>query len=100
MRALTQIGAFYSHLLPELICIWLSVWAIRKKAEVDEPLDRGAKILRWTIIVVAFGTGCLPGESLRVVRICGFWVGLSFLCWPNLAYHLRNLFKREPTIGT
>jgi len=29
-----------------ITCIWLSVWAIRKKSEVDYQLDRASRVLR------------------------------------------------------
>ncbi len=38
-----------------------------------------------------------PGANLGAVRISGGLIGLCFLCWPNFAYHLTNLFEDWPT---
>jgi len=78
-----------------IICIWLSVWALRKKSEVDYPLDWTSHVLRWTVVVLGFVVAHLPGSNLGYVRVAGYVVGLAFLCWPNFSYHLIHLVHRS-----
>jgi|SRR5271155_2747136 len=79
------------------ICnVWLAVWAIRRKGELDYDLDPTAKRIRWTVVAIFLGTPTLrpalfgprPG-----VRLCIALVGLLFLVWPNFAYHLARLLR-------
>ena len=81
------------HFLAGVFCIWMSVWAIRRKAEVDYPLDTAGRVLRWAIVGVGFAISRIPGSpsTFGYVRLTGLVVGMVFLCWPNCAYHLRNL---------
>jgi hypothetical protein len=78
--------------------VWLLFWAIRRTYEVDEKLDRRAQILRWSIIAAGFAATLPPGSTFKWVRIIGGFLGLAFLCWPNFAYHLRHLGRRNHTL--
>jgi len=96
LMVIGSILSFYATLSAKIVCIWLSVWAIRKKAEVDYPLDRTARLVRWAVVVVGFAIGYyVPGSEFAYTRIGGGFLGLAFLCWPNFAYHLTNLFRRK-----
>jgi hypothetical protein len=93
-----NIMSFYGSFSATIACIWLSIWAIRRKAEIDYPLDRSARIVRWAIVAAGFVVGYyVPGPGLAYVRVAGGFVGLAFLCWPNFAYHLTKLFKHGST---
>jgi hypothetical protein len=81
-----------------VICIWLSVWAIRKKAEIDLPLDRASQSLRCSVILLGFAVAHLPGADLGYVRVTGYLVGMVFLCWPNFSYHLAKLFSSKDVV--
>jgi hypothetical protein len=86
--------SFYGSFSAKIACIWLSVWAIRRSAEADYPLDRSARVVRWVTVAVGFAVGYyVPGPKLGYVRVAGGFLGLAFLCWPNFAYHLTNLFR-------
>ncbi len=86
---------FYGALSAKIACIWLSVWAIRRKSEVDYPLGTSAQWIRWIVVLLGFTVAYFaPFKSLRLAS--GF-TALAFLCWPNLAYHLTNLFVAWPT---
>jgi|SRR5580698_2886614 hypothetical protein len=92
--------SFYGSYSAKIACIWLSVWAIRWKAEADYPLDRFARIVRWTVVALGFAIGYyVPGPGLGYVRVAGGFLGLAFLCWPNFAYHLTNVFRGKPSQG-
>ena len=93
--------SFYGSYSAKIACIWLSVWAIRRKAEADYPLDRPAKIVRWTVVALGFAIGYYaPGQELGYARVAGGFLGLAFLCWPNFAYYLTNLFRANAARNT
>lgn len=57
--------SFYGSYAAKIACIWLSVWAIRRKAEADYPLDRSARLVRWTVVAAGFAIGYyVPGPGL------------------------------------
>ena len=71
--------------------IFLSVWAIRYKAGWDYRLSPQAASLRWIVALAGYLVAVsLPGASLAYMRPFAFTVGLTFLCWPNFAYHLES----------
>jgi hypothetical protein len=76
--------------------LWLVAWAIRRKGEFDYKLDWVAQLVRWPIVAVSFAAAWrfrIP-ESWAY-RSVALIIGLAFLCWPNFAYHLANLFRRR-----
>jgi hypothetical protein len=75
--------------------IWLVVWAIRHKGELDYELDSTAKIVRWLLVIICFGVVIRFPQLLNPppVRVCIAFLGLAFLVWPNLAYHLTRLLR-------
>jgi hypothetical protein len=91
-----NILSFYGSYSAKIACIWLSSWVLRRNAEVDLPLDRTARTVRWMAVAMGFGVGYyVHGQKWGYVRLAGFVFGLAFLCWPNFAHHLTNLFKRN-----
>jgi len=74
---------------------WLSAWAIRSKWNLDYKLSPNANLVRWAVVIVCYSFA--PRSSLVAVRASGLLTGLSFLCWPNFAYHLTRLFEKWPT---
>lgn len=71
--------------------VWIAVWAVRSKAEWDYRLSATAKAVRWAMVAIGYLlAGSVPGP--RFVRVILALIGLCFLCWPNLAYHLSKLF--------
>lgn len=78
----------------EVACIWLFVWAFRRKYEIDHHLDGFAQALRWIVAAIGFLTASISGEGLGYVRLGGGGVGMSFLCWPNCAYHLARWLRQ------
>ena len=96
-----NIWSFYEAFSAKIACIWLSAWAIRKKAEVDYPLGPTSRTVRWTIVILGFAAGYyVEGPDLGYVRVIAGFVALAFLCWPNLAVHLTNVFKVTEPNGT
>jgi hypothetical protein len=75
--------------------IWFIVWAIRRRAEVDENLDRSATVLRWVIVAVGYIVASLPVNGIGWLQVIAFVVGLLFLCWPNFAYDTMRLVRRS-----
>ena len=77
-------------------CIWLSVWAIRKRADIDYRLDGLARSIRWLIVAVGFACALISsGPRFAYLRVAGLWIGLVFLCWPNVAYYAARLMKNR-----
>jgi len=74
-------------------CIWFSVWAFRRRYEVDETLDRPMQVVRWVTVFAAWGLIQIPGPRWGMVRVIAGFVGLGFLCWPNFAFHTVRLFR-------
>jgi hypothetical protein len=79
------------------ICIWFPFWGFRRKYELDEKFDFPAKVVRWSAVGVCYVLGSLPGPKFGPAKAVALVVGLSFLCWPNFAYRVRNLLKQERT---
>lgn len=88
--------ARFSFLAQKSISIWIMVWAIRYGAGWDYKLSRLAKRVRWIVVITGYLLAAfLPGPSIG--RLVSGFLGLIFLCWPNFAYHLTNLFVGWPT---
>jgi len=91
--------SFYWDHAPQIVCIWFAFWSVRRGAEADYPLNRTAKKVRWTAVSIGFFVGYYgyyaPANFGGSIRVAGFLWVMAFLCWPNLAYHLTNLFGRR-----
>ena len=92
-----NIFSFYSHLWLKIMCVYLSVWAIRQKGEIDYKLDRLQRAVRYSIVFFGFVLGYLAPNSY--FRVAFGSLAILFLCWPNFAYHLVNLFRRDHGSG-
>lgn len=85
-----------SFLVQKSLGIWLAAWAIRYKGEWDYKLSSTAKGVRWSVVGLGYVLAAsLPGPA--PMRLVPGLLGHCFLCWPNLAYHLTNLFVEWPT---
>jgi Protein of unknown function (DUF3592) len=85
-----------SFLFQKSLGIWLCLWAIRYKADWDYKLSGTAKAVRWSVVGIGYTlAAALPGPPL--MRVAPGVIGICFLCWRNLAYHLTNLFIEWPT---
>ncbi|MGO9239834.1 MAG: DUF3592 domain-containing protein [Bryobacteraceae bacterium] len=75
--------------------IWFVIWALRYKWGWDYKLNTVAKNARWGVVCICYLLAAgLPGPG--PVRAVSGLVGLVFLCWPNFAYYLTNLFVEWP----
>jgi len=91
-----DLAARVSFLAQKSVVIWLSFWAVRYKAGWDYRLSATAKAVRWGVVAAGYVLAAsLPGPGF--VRLVPFLVGICFLCWPNLAYHVTNLFVEWPS---
>jgi hypothetical protein len=90
--AVSQAG----YLLEGSAGIWFSSWALRYRIGCDYKLSGVAEATRWTIILVGYLlAAALP---IPMARLISGFVGLAFLCWPNFAYHLTNLYLEWPMV--
>jgi len=88
--------AHVSFLIQRSLGIWFSVWAIRYAAKADYKISNTARAVRWSVVGIGYLLAAsLPGPA--VVRLVPGFAGLSFLCWPNLAYHATNFLVEWPT---
>jgi hypothetical protein len=78
-----------------IVNIWIAAWAIRRQGELDYELDPTAKFIRWIVASLCLGIPIFRPEVLKSpsLRISLGLIGLAFLVWPNLAYHLSNLLR-------
>jgi hypothetical protein len=86
-----------SYVLQKSLGLWLSIWAIRYNAGVDYKLSARGRTIRWAVVVICFALTSVPGANLGWFRVSSYFLGLAFLCRPNLAYHLGKSFEEWPT---
>lgn len=87
--------AYASRLVQTAVCLWLVCWGVRRKYELDYKLDSRTQKTRWAIISVCFLCAMLQGDEFKWLRILSGIIGLGFVAWPNLAYHLVSLVSRS-----
>ncbi|MDP8989791.1 MAG: DUF3592 domain-containing protein [Acidobacteriota bacterium] len=90
-------GTYASYVAQKALGPWFSAWAIRRRWQLDYNLSVRARSVRWAIVATGYSMTLTPGTELWVVRVCGGFTGLGFLCWPNFAYHLTKVFEDWPT---
>ena len=86
--------SFYLKESSKIACIWFASWGFRKHHDLDHPLDPLAHAIRWGVVVFGFWLAYYANNGYVRVISC-FALGLSFLCWPNFAYHLARLFRKK-----
>jgi len=86
----------FSYALQKSLGLWLSIWAVRFSAGVDYKLSVRGRTIRWLVVVLCFSLTSMPGAGLGWFRLSSYLLGLAFLCWPNIAYHLSKLFDEWP----
>jgi len=75
---------------------WFSVWAIRRRWDLDCKLSPNGRLVRWGVVIICYSLG--PRASPGAVRVAIVFIGLAFLCWPNFAYYVTKLFEKWPAI--
>lgn len=89
------LDAYSARLAANMVCVWFAFWAIRRKYEIDEKLDRKARIFRWTVVILGFAAAQLRGPEFAWVRVLSALSALAFLCWPNLARRLTGYGRQS-----
>jgi len=84
---------FYGALSAKIVCIWLSIWAIRRRSDADYALGASSRGVRWIVVVLGFTVAYFA--PLKSIRLISFFTALIFLCWPNCAYHAARLLKLQ-----
>ena len=89
-------GGFFSNATATMVSVWLILWGIRQKGELDHELDEEAKRVRWLIVMLGMAFSYFSAIALdwRWCVLTGWIVATAFLAWPNFAYHLTNLLRR------
>jgi hypothetical protein len=81
-----DLPARFGFLLEKSLSPWLAVWVIRSKWNLDYRLSSKARFIRWGTVFICYSFS--PRIDVVALQICGFLIGLTFLCWPNVAYYL------------
>jgi hypothetical protein len=84
---------YASQVAKGAVAVWFVSWAFRRKYELDQKLDWKEQIIRWVVVVIAFGLTLLGGLKLSAVRVIAWILGTAFLAWPNLAHHSMNVVE-------
>lgn len=81
--------------LAAILNVWFVFWAIRRRGDLDIPLDRPARILRWAVALSFLSYPFVFPHLIDspAFRVCVGITGWAFLCWPNLAVHLTSLLR-------
>jgi len=78
-------------------CMWFVAWGIRRKYELDYKLDKRAWIIRISIIALGVICLCFRSASFKYERLFFGVAADVFLLWPNFAYHLSVMSRRDTT---
>jgi hypothetical protein len=92
---LEQMSANASRLAQAEICVWVVVWSIRRRGEMDEKLDRTTLVVRWAVVCAGWLLASIPGPKFGPARGIAGILGFAFLCWPNFAYYLMRFLRRH-----
>ena len=96
MHYALYVGEFADRLVANIAgvgAVWVCAWAIRRKGELDYPLDSTAKVVRWVAVVILMGIPAnFPSLPINLRRVLDF-SGIAFLAWPNFAYHLTRFLR-------
>jgi hypothetical protein len=90
--------SYVGGLLANAVCIWFAFWAIRRKYDLDYPLDIRTQVVRWSLVSISFALTLPDGAEYKVLRVLAGIALLAFLVWPNLTYHLVRLVRRPHAI--
>jgi hypothetical protein len=74
---------------------WFPIWAVRSRYKLDKPLDVDMKLVRWAVVLGGLALAAMPGRKLEVVFGLAGFAGWFFLLWPNLAFHVVSLLRRD-----
>ncbi len=91
---LNEMESHVSILMTGAVSVWFFFWPLRRKYELDYPLDRSAQVVRWLVVGVFFLLALNRRPDFTIVRIVAAVVSTAFLAWPNFAYRLTQLFRR------
>lgn len=72
------------------LVLWAWMASIRRRGELDIPLDPFAAWVRWVTFGALFGvTWAFVGRN-TVIAVSAYLMSLAILSWPNLAYWLTR----------
>jgi hypothetical protein len=74
--------------------LWFVSWALRRKCELNKPLDSDTQALRWFLICGCYIVACLPIRKLALAEVLALGLGLALLCWPNIAIHIMGIGRK------
>ena len=81
------------------LCVWVVVYSIRRRGELDRELSPKARVVRWGVVLAGWALASLPGLMPGWLAGTAGLAALAFLWWPNLAYHTTRLIERAKADG-
>jgi hypothetical protein len=88
-------GGFFSSATSTMVSLWVLLWGIRLKGELDLPLDTEAKRLRWSMValgLIIMTVATAPMFNSAWGAAIGWIWATAFLAWPNFAFHLTGFY--------
>jgi hypothetical protein len=92
-----EVRGFFANATSTMLSLWMLLWGIRWKGELDYELDDTAKHIRWLRVLVGWATlmmSTVPRISFAWGILLGWIWATAFLAWPNFAYHLTRVLRR------
>jgi len=90
---------FYAGAMLLLKCslgIWAGFWGWRRWQDLDQPLDRSMKALRWSVVLIGWlVAAAVPAGRFWPIRAVFGVLALAFFVWPNFAFHAMKRFRRR-----
>jgi hypothetical protein len=89
-------GGFFSSATSTMVSLWVLLWGIRLKGELDLPLDTEAKRLRWSMValgLIIMTVATAPMFNSAWGAAIGWIWATAFLAWPNFAFHLTGILR-------
>jgi hypothetical protein len=80
------------------LSLWLPMWAIRHRNQLDLPMDQASRLVRWAVVLVSWVLASTPIKPTMVtgfIRLPLAATTIAFHNWPNLSvYVVRRWLKR------
>lgn len=82
----------------DITAVWFVGWGLRKKYDLDENLDMRAWTVRIILIVAGFISLFFRSPNFMYVRIIFAGAATVAIVWPNVAYRISRIGRREEEI--
>ena len=80
--------------------LWFALWGLRRKFELDIPLNSRGRLIRSVVVLGCWLVASLPlvhAGLFRIILVAAVLVGLAFLIWPNVVVRISRGLGQEVT---